>query len=228
MYGRPFILWVLLALPHPVLAEGTSDVHWLSFTRDVVSSNALDSDKDSRVQVDPSLGARWRAATALDVAVHFDPARHDVNARFCLAGSPYVWRLTPIEGGAKLYALGPEPPPPPGGVWPSVVIAGIRDDAPIAFTRGRIDPGATDEEKDALACSEIGNSFLAASDVRLQSLRFWVLPPPTEAYVVRTDVRAWRILIRDGRVCPGSEQNVPGCDGELLPICVEHSPGDSR
>ncbi len=225
MHGKQLALWVLLAVALRLSAEGASDNGWLSFTQDVVSSNALDADKDARVGTDEKPGDGWCAATALDVAVHFDPSRHDVSTRFCVAGSPYVWRLTPIEraiGAEQLYALGPEPPPPPGGAWPGASIAAIRLDAPIAFTRGRTQPGAMDGEKKELAATELGALYSAASLDRLREAFHRVLAPGTENLVSNGSTEAFGSRFKDGRVVlEVSDLSAEERDGAGVPLAAQ-------
>lgn len=197
-------LALLLPLSLSLRAEEAPAGPCLAFSAGACASNALDADKDAQVRADEKLGESWRAATALDVAVHFDPARHDASARFSVAGSPYVWRLTPYtraDGEATdLFVLGPEPPPPPGGRWPSAVVAAIRSDAPIAFTRGRIQPGATDEEKNALVITELGAHYATAPIDRLRGAFCRAFAPSTEKAATRGSAEAFGLRITDGHI----------------------------
>lgn len=170
----------------------------LAFPQAEAASNASDAEKDAK------LGKGWRAATVLDVAVHFDPSTHAVGTRFVTAGSSYVWSVTavePADGGTEVrYVLGPEPPPPPGGRWPSAVVAAIRLDAPIAFTRGRVRPDAKDAEKEKAICGELGEGYRAAPLPRMREAFRCVLPPGTEKFAVSGDAQVWGVRLRDGKL----------------------------
>ncbi|GEM_PF-3935357 len=226
MHGRLLAPLLLLLLGLHASSEGAADVACLAFTQAAAASDAVDADKDARVQADAKLGAGWRAATVLDVAVHFDPARHDASVRFSVAGSPYVWKLTPLvaaDGGATdLLVLGPEPPPPPGGVWPLASIAAIRDDAPIAFTRGRIQPDAADGEKDELAVAELGALYGAASLDRLREAFRRVLTPGTEKLASNGSAEAFGLRLKDGQiVLEVSRQSAKEREGAGVPLAAQ-------
>ncbi len=213
---------LILSRPAWVAAEGTSPPSKLAlpvaFTEAEAASNATDADKDAKV------GKGWRAATVLDVAVHFDPAKHAAGTRFVVAGSTYLWTVTkvePADGGKEVrYVLGPEPPPPPGGRWPSGVVAAIRLDAPIAFTRVRVSPDAKDAEKEEAIRGELGEGYHAAPLPRMREAFHCALPPDMEKFAAGGDTEAWCVRLRGKRLVLEGTGLAPD-ESEDVPLAAE-------
>ncbi len=173
----------------------------LGFAQALLSSGATDAEKDRAVQGKDGLGEGWRAATALDVALWFDPQIHPNSLRFSVVGSPYAWTIAPYvrsdEDTRERLVLNPEPPPPPGGTWSSVAIAAIREDAPILFTRGRPTEGGGGREGEQLVEKELGGEYRLAWPRDVEGKFSKVLPTAMETFWLAGEPKAWSVRQAD-------------------------------